>query len=131
MSELVAFPDAEAMAITWLTGKLGTGVGISTGVPNPRPAEFVKVTRTGGVQRDIVYDEAQLTFECWGTDEVAAYMLCRLVRAHFANVAGEIVAGVYVRKVIEIGGPANFPDPESTSPRYQYTAGAVCRGAAI
>ena len=131
MSEVIAFPDAEALAITWLTGKLGAGVEISTKVPDPRPDKFVKVTRTGGVRRDISADDAQLTFECWGLTEIDASAICRLVRAHLMAAAGVTVGAAYVRKVTEVGGPANFPDPESTMPRYQYTASVACRGVAI
>jgi hypothetical protein len=130
-NEVIAFPDAEAVAITWLTGKLGAGVKISTRVPAQRPDGFVKVTRTGGVQRDISADDAQLTFECWALSEVTASRICELVRAHLKAAAGQTVGNAYVRKVTEVGGPANFPDPESTTPRYQYTASVACRGAAI
>jgi len=130
-NEVIAFPDAEALAIAWLTGKLGAGVTIATKVPATRPAKFVKVTRTGGVQRDLISDDAQLTFECWAASEIDASAICRLVRAHLKAVEGETVGGVFARKVTEIGGPANFPDPESASPRYQYTASVACRGVAI
>jgi hypothetical protein len=130
-NEVIAFPDAEALAIVWLTGKLGTGVKISTKVPATRPDKFVKVTRTGGVQRDIAADDAQLTFECWALSEIDASAICELVRANLKAAAGERVGTAYVRKVTEVGGPANFPDPESTMPRYQYTASVACRGTAI
>lgn len=130
-NEVIAFPDAEALAIAWLTGKLGAGVMISTRVPTTRPPKFVKVTRTGGVQLDITADQAQLTFECWALSETDASALCRLVRAHFKAIAGETVSGVFARSVAEVGGPTNFPDPASTSPRYQYTASVACRGTAI
>lgn len=130
-NEVVAFPDAEAIAVAWLTGKLGTGVAISTKVPNSRPPKFVKVTRTGGNQTDLIADAARLTFECWAPDEVTASEICRLARAHIKAAAGETVSGSYVRKVTDVGGPSNFPDPESMSPRYLYTATVVCRGTAI
>lgn len=130
-NEVVAFADAEALAITWLTGKLGSGVTLHTKVPPTRPAKFVKVIRTGGTQRDIIADGAQLTFECWAANEIDASAICRLVRAHLKAAAGEIVGGSYVRKVTDVGGPSNLPDPESTSARYLYTATVVIRGVAI
>lgn len=131
MSEVVAFPDAETVAVAWLDGKLGAGVGISTKVPVPRPPALCKVTRTGGAGRvNLVTDDAQLTFECWGPDEESAADVARLARAHMHAAAGEMVGPAYVRKVFDVGGPSNFPDPESDSPRYQFTVGVQLRGAA-
>lgn len=130
-NEVIVFDDAEAMAIAWLTGKLGSGVGISTKVPLPRPMKFVQVVLTGGRRLDIAYRRAQLTFKCWGATEVEASNLCNLTYAQFFAVAGETVGGITVRRVDEVGAPANVPDPESDRPRYQFTAGAECRGTAI
>lgn len=130
-NEVIKFGDAEAMAIAWLTGKLGSGVLIHTKVPNPRPAKFVQVVLTGGRRIDLAYRRAQLTFKCWGATEVAASDLCDLTYAQFFAVAGETVGGVTVRRVDEVGAPANVPDPESDLPRYQFTVGAECRGTAI
>jgi hypothetical protein len=129
-SEVIVFPDAEALAITWLTGKIDTVVTY-TKVPDPRPDELIKVTTTGGHRLDLAYREAQLTFECWAEDNVRASEIARAAHAHMHAAAGETVDGAYVRKVVGIGGPVNFPDPESTSARYQFTVGVHCRGAAI
>lgn len=132
MSEVVVFPDAEAVAVSWLDGKLGAGVEVSTQVPNPRPDKLCRVTRTGGAGRiNLVTDDAQLTFECWGPDEESASATARLAQGHVFAAAGEMVGSAYVRKVTEIGGLTNFPDPESDSPRYQFTVGVQLRGAAI
>jgi hypothetical protein len=132
-SEVVAFPDAEAVAVAWLAGKLGAGVDTATKVPNPRPpAGVCRVRRTGGPGRiDLVTDDAQLTFECWAATEGAASDIARLAHAHMHAAAGETVAGAFIRKVTDIGGPSNFPDPESDSPRYQFTVGVRLRGDAI
>lgn len=130
-SEVIAGPDVEALVITWLAGKLGSGVGISTQISNPRPAKLCRVRRTGGFRNDLIADSAQLTFECWGPDEATAFDICRLARAHLEAAAGEFVDGVWVLRVTEVGGPSNFPDPESDSPRYQYTAVLTVRAEAI
>lgn len=132
MASLVLFPDAEAVVIAWTAGKLGAGVKMRTSVPSPRPAlGFVKVTRTGGYSANIVTDNAQLTFECWHPSESSASALCQLTRAVVEAMDGELVGTVWVRGVYEIGGPANFPDPESAVPRYQFTKGALLRGTSI
>jgi hypothetical protein len=126
-NEVIIFGSPEGMAVTWLTGKLGTGVKISTKVPAPRPAKFARVLLTGGPRLDLAYREAQLTFQGWGATETEAEDICNLAYGHIFAVAGETVNGVFVRKVREIGGVVNFEDPESTSPRYQFTVGAACR----
>lgn len=131
MVEIIAPDDYEAAAVTWLTGKLGSGVTIHTKVPDPRPAKFVKVIRTGGHPLDVAYFEGQLTFECWAADEDAAAALAKVAYGQLFAVAGEIVNGMYVRKVVHIGGPTNSQDPESTSPRYLFTAGVQGRMAVL
>lgn len=131
-NEVIVCPDAEALAITWLTGKLGAGVGISTQIPNPRPEKLCRVRRTGGFRSQFpIADSAQLTFECWGPDEATAFSICSLARAHLEAAAGQFIDGVWVLRVAEVGGPSNFPDPESDTPRYQYTALLTVRGEAV
>lgn len=129
-SEVVIFGDPEAAAVTWLNPRLG-GPEVSTDVPAARPDEFVKVSLTGGSDPNIVTERAQLTFECWAADSVRASDICRLVKALVRAMAGQTVNGIFVRSVRTVGGVANFPDPESASPRYQYTAELSCRYTAL
>lgn len=128
--EIIAFPDAEGIAVTYLKSAL-TGTTVSTKIPNPRPAKLVRVTRVGGRRRDLITDSANLTFECWDTTTVAAFALCRLVRAHINAIEGTEVNGEWVYRVTEIGGPAFFPDPDTDYPRYQFTVALDLRGGAI
>lgn len=130
MSEAVIFGDSEAAAITWLNQHLAP-VEASSQVPSVRPAELVKVSRTGGVRRDRVTDNAQLTFECWAESAVRASEICSQVRAYMFAAEGETIAGLFIYRVTEVGGPANFPDPESTSPRYQLTLAVASRYVAL
>lgn len=125
-SEIVTFGATEGAAVAWLNAHLG-GVHASTRVPADRPAELVKVTRTGGSDLNLVTELVQLTFECWAADEVRASEICRQVKALVRAMAGETVTGIFIRSVRTVGGVVDFPDPESTSPRYQYTAELNCR----
>lgn len=125
-SEVVIFGDPEAAARTWLNPRLSP-VKVSTEVPDVRPNEFVKVTLTGGFDANLITENPQLTFECWAATSVRASEICRLVKAHLKAMNGETVNGVFVRGVRTVGAPASFPDPQTSLPRYQYTAELNCR----
>lgn len=129
-NEVIIFGDSEAAAIVWLNPRL-TPVKVSTQIPSTRPDELVRVSRTGGVRRDLITDQAQLTFECWAKTGVRASAICSLIRAHMSAAEGETINGLWIYKVTEVGGPVNFPDPESTSPRYQLTLAVASRYAAL
>lgn len=131
MVEVIAPADYEALAVTWLTGKLGSGIAIHSKVPPTRPAAFVKVIRTGGHRLDLAYHEGQLTFECWGATETAAEAIAKLAYGHMFALAGDSVSGVFVRRVVEVGGIVNSQDPESQSPRYVFTVALQARMSVI
>lgn len=126
MSEVVIFGDAEVAAIAWLEPRIDP-VSIATEVPRERPAEFVKVSLTGGSDPNVVTERPQLTFECWAAESDRASEICRTVKALVRAMAGQLVDGVFVRSVRTVGGPVSFPDPETKLPRYQYTAELNCR----
>lgn len=131
VNELIIFADSEALAVTWLTGKLGAGAEISTKVPNPRPDKHVKVVAVGARRTDLAYRESRLVFECWATTETAASDLAALVDAHMNGAEAETVNGSFIRKVSHVGGPVNSPDPESNTPRYLVTKAVTYRGSAL
>lgn len=123
----VIFPDAAAAVIAHLDDVLD--VPVSRTVPNPRPASFVTVLRTGGAAADAaVVDGAQLTFEAWASDHPSAHDLAQLVRAHVRAMAGQVIDGTAVYRVEEFSGPQDLPDPESTQPRWTFTALVHVRG---
>jgi hypothetical protein len=125
-SEYVVFGDLEAAAITWLSARVGD-VQVGTEVPDPRPDELIKVSRTGGSDTNIVTERGQLTFECWAADSVRASELCRLVAALVRAMDGQTVDEIFIRRVRTVGGPVAFPDPATDLPRYQYTAELATR----
>lgn len=128
--EVIVFPDAEAVVITHLKTQIA-GLQISTMVPKTRPKRFVKVTRVGGTKIRLNADSPMLTFECWEETTKKAHDLCQLVRAHLHAMAGHEVAGEWVYRVQEVGGPAYFPDPTSDTPRYQITVMVDLKGVAL
>lgn len=86
---------------------------VSTRVPAPRPAAFVRVTRVGGNRRNLVQGEPILLVECWAATSVAAFDL--------AARAWDLIDRD-VSWSASLSEPVSFPDPDSTSPRYQFTA---------
>lgn len=130
-NEVIAPTDYEALAVTWLTGKLGSGVAIHSKVPKERPAVFAKVIRTGGHRLDLAYHEGQLTFECWAESEIAAEAIAVLAYGHMFALAGDSAGGVFVRRVVEVGGIVNSQDAESQLPRYVFTVGVQARMSVI
>lgn len=111
MTELLAPPDVEAAFCVLLGGH--------TSVPNPRVLPFVKVTRAGGQQNNPVQTTPRLIVECWGATEAAAYTKARAAWAACRASHDSFVSGVWVGRV-ELTDPANFPDRDSKTPRYQF-----------
>lgn len=133
MGEILLTPDVEAAYQSFLRTSLaarGWTVKVASTVPTTRPEHMVKVTLTGGNTRNQVSHEAQVTVECWAPDSVKASDLARLCHALTGSMAGAIFSGVWVRAVRLVGGPTFFPDPDTSTPRYQFTARLDVRPAA-
>jgi hypothetical protein len=120
VSEAALFGDLEAVTVAWLKPRL-IGVKVATEVPNPRPGELVKVSITGGSTPNRVTERTQLTLECWAVTSIRASEICRTARAMITAMDGEMINGVFIRRVQTVGGPVFFPDPDSDRPRYQTT----------
>ena len=99
-------------------------------VPNPRPARFVLVFRTGGPSVNVVTDAAQLTIEAWAATDYDAHDLAQAARAILSGIEGTVSGGVTVYGIDEFSGPANLPDPESDQSRYTWSTVVNVRGIA-
>lgn len=133
MTEVVLFPDAAAVWIGYLADALSDrddDTPVVPRIPNPRPDRFVLVRRTGGVSRDRVIDDGQITVESWDTTDEDAHDLAQLCRGVLLAAVGNTYSGVALYRVVEVSGPANVPDPESQSPRYSQTFLTALRGVA-
>lgn len=124
MSEVIVFPSAEKILVAELKARLA--LPVVTKVPNPRPPTFVRLKKVGGTRRDVVTDSPMVVVECWAPTSTEADDLSQLVRAHIFALAPDTV-----RKVREVAGPQDFPDPLSENPRYQFTVQIFTRGAAL
>jgi hypothetical protein len=125
--EAIKFPDVEALLVVYLNGLLAEPV--STKVPSPRPATFVRIIRTGGFTTGLVTDEALITFEAWAATEPAAQDLAQRVRAYLRAV--DVVDGVQFYGPINPTGPVNLPDPATQQARYTGLVSVGVRGSAI
>lgn len=124
---VITFPNAAALVITRLRTAL-PALTIVHDVPNPRPATFVRVFRTGGPKSTLVTDAAQLTIESWAADADTACTNAEAVRAHVNDLPGRVVGSSTFYLVEEFSGPAELPDPLSDSRRFTWTAAVHTRG---
>ena len=65
--------NVEAALVGYLATKVT--VPVSTRVPNPRPASFVRVQRTGGAGQNLVQERPVVLVECWAATDTAAWAL--------------------------------------------------------
>lgn len=119
------FPDAP-MAIADAIqvrhrAAFGSQLVTTNRIPNPRPAEFVRVLGVGGVRRDPVTDVPTLAVEAWAATRSRAAALAQEVRAIIWSLEGATFAGYSVKDVTEFAGPGDLPDPLSDQSRYTAT----------
>lgn len=108
------FADVEAMARAYLDARFAEKV--TTTVPKPRPARFIRLMSGGSQPRTLVHRDTLLTVECW-------------------DAAGESVAARFAEGVYEAldawdlvpdfdgwrSAPYPQPDPDTGCPRYVMT----------
>lgn len=130
----ILFPDVEDVLVAYLPGPLSAHldkeVTVATKIPDERPVPCVRPLRTGGPRRDLVTDQAQITFECWAETETEAQRLAQLTRALVHALQGTVVVPdeLVVYLVEEFSGPQNLPDPLTAVPRYSFTLLLHVRG---
>jgi hypothetical protein len=136
--EVILFPDVSALYADYLTDELadrGHTWPVGTTIPNPRPATFVRLLRTGGIRRNIVVDETQLTVETWAEREEEAHDMSQLVRGIIYATRGLVIAGETIYNIGDITGPGSLPsglvfrqDALSAQARFSFTLLIAVRG---
>lgn len=124
---VVTFPNVAAIVITRMRAAL-PALTFAHDVPNPRPATFVRIWRTGGPRANRVTDGAQLTIESWAPDADTACTNAEAVRAQLNHFPEAPVSPNPIYLVEEMSGPAELPDPVSSSRRFTWTASVHVRG---
>lgn len=128
--QVIVFPDAATIITTDLNDQLanfGSSAPVYGAVPNPRPNLFVVVRRVGGPSRDIVIDDALITVDAYGPDSGDAHDLAQLCRGITHTMPGRVPQ---IRKVVDVGGPSDLPDPLTDLPRFTFTIQVSTRGVA-
>lgn len=120
MTTLWATPDVEVAVVQAFQPVTDAHVG--TKVPASRPERYVRVLRQGGQDRNLVQTDVRLTVEAWAPDRTQAFNLAQLLHATARSWQWTTIApGVRVMRV-QLTEPVNDPDPETSSPRYQFVA---------
>jgi len=122
--QTLTFPDIEDLLSAYLATALAVPVSTRAATASP----FVRVLRTGGPAPTRITDSPQVTIEAYHSRESGAIELLGRARRALADLPGTELDGWAVKSFTEFGGPANLPDPNSTSHRYTLTAVVQIRG---
>lgn len=116
---ILKLENVEAVVIGYINSLADVTPEASTRIPNPRPASLIRVNRVGGDERNMIQERAVLLIECWGPTDTAAWATA--ARVHQALQGREPLefGGVELQER-SISSPVNYPDPSTTSPRYQF-----------
>lgn len=130
MSTVLA-PIEQAL-VSFLT--TATTYPTSTKIPNPRPARFIRVTRTGGTSRNLAQSDPSVLVECWGTTETDAWAVAKAVWEALqpTRLGAYLSPAVFVCQA-DVAEPVFYPDAATASPRYQflYTPTVITEGASL
>lgn len=117
MSELLTVENVEGAIVGILSPLIG--VGVATRVPNPRPTSFVRVQRIGGSQLNMVQERPLILVECWGANDTQAWDLAATTYQALQGRDPLEYNGIELSQR-SVSSPINYPDPSTTSPRYQF-----------
>ena len=138
MAELLIPVDAEIAIKRELDASLvGTkfaGARVGTKIPaEPKPTHFIRVTATGGGQRDLVTDTPMLVLDGFSVDEGDARDLTALAVAVLQRAGRVGTLGGETCHEVAVGAlPANLPHPTvNTHFRFTATVSAALRRASV
>lgn len=128
------FPDAEQVVINYLRAQTAlrtepylSGVVFGNWVPSPRPARYVHVRRSGGVQSAPTIEQPRVDIECWAAKWEDAADIARFMKALVYTMQNRTP----VRQVSDFLGLTPIRDPLSDQPRYLFTVELTMRGEAF
>lgn len=134
MGDLIVPRNVTKAAIGFLKAELAARsvtAAVGTKQSGRTPNIFVKINRTGGTRRDKVTDRSQFTVQVEADDEIVASDVADLCYALMLYAEESTVGGIWVRKVEDVSGPKDFPDPDTNKPRYQFTVRWHTRGQSV
>lgn len=120
------YPYIASVLQPYLKAQLG-GVRVATEVPATRPARLVTLTvvPAGSSEKPEFLSWRRVIVHCWDdTSESDAGRLAETVRSVLLNSRYEQIG---IRKVVIVGEPGRFDDPDDGRPRFQLTADFMLR----
>lgn len=113
-------PNAERVVIDYLREALDVPVW-QTPPPAP-PDNYVRLSRVGGIVRNIVTDAATMSISAYGKDQAQAAELANRVRELMIAARCSRLPGAWCRWWVEMAGPSYYPDPDRPDySRYQFS----------
>lgn len=98
----------------------GVEMWVSTDIPNPRPAEFIRVLIVGGEQINRITDRPTVSIEGWANSSERAVQIAGLSRAYVHALENTMLDGVQVGRV-RSSPPVELPYPDTDQSRYTFT----------
>lgn len=132
-AQVIAFDDAVKVGIVGLSAGLtarGRPLPVVSKVPKPRPEQFVRLERVGGVRRGTVTDQSWLDVHSWAATDEDAMTLAILVRAIFGAMRGRY-GGATIHNTGEVAGLHPMTDPATGQPYVAFTGWLDLRGRTI
>lgn len=133
--ETFFFPNLPEAVKPWLTTRLTLrkcAARVEVTKPVPMVNRLVVVSSAGGLRLDLTRQQVRLLVECW--DATTAGTLAATCSAELEAACrsqAPIAPDVWITAdPDEFSVPVLFPDPASTSPRYQFTANLILTGSA-
>lgn len=117
---ILELANAEATVIGYLNSLPALVPEAAGAVPNPRPASFIRVSRVGGSERNMIQEQPLLLIECWGADQTEAWLTARQCWEALQGRDELVFNGIELQER-RLSSPVNYPDPSTASPRYQFT----------
>lgn len=106
---------------------LGSGRPVHVEVPNPRPAEFVVISASGGQPLAPVLRRRLWMVDCWAPTKFAAENLALDVLDTLDGVFNRTVGDVLVASAAPVGDVVDMPDPDTGIPRARVNIEAIIR----
>lgn len=120
MSTTSTTPNVAKLYRNYIAGKI-TDAAVKDDDPATRPRRLIVITSApggGSTDKPQYFTWRRVIVKTTATDDDTSYMLCESVRRWVVKSPREIAA---VHKIVIVGEPGRFDDPDDTSPRYQMT----------
>lgn len=110
----------------YIAGKI-TDAKVEDDDPAVRPRRLIVITSApggGATDKPQSFTWRRVIVKTTATDDDSSYDLCEAVRKWVVRSPRELAT---VHKVVIVGEPGRFDDPDDTSPRYQMTFDALMK----